>query len=94
MIVRVMGEGQFNVADVDHDQLQKFDQEVEEAVAAGDLEHVQRALVELRAFVLDHAELVDDDYLGPSEVVIPFSDSKLDEIEDLLTGEGFIPDLT
>lgn len=93
MIVRVMGEGQFNVAEVDQEQLQKYDNVIEDAVAAKDVEHVQESLTRLREFVLEHAKPVDEDYLGPSDIVIPYADSKLEEIDELLTGEGFIPDL-
>lgn len=93
MIVRVMGEGQYNVADVDNDELQKYDNEVEAAVAAKDATRVHDALTQLREFVIEHAEPVADDYLGPSDFVIPFTDSDIEQIEALLTGEGFIPDL-
>lgn len=94
MIIRVMGEGQFNVADVDEEQLQTYDNEVEKAVADKDLAHVQDALTRLREFVLEHATPVDEDYLGPSDIVIPYADANLEDIDELLTGEGFIPDLT
>ncbi|MGO3072528.1 MAG: PspA-associated protein PspAA, partial [Brevibacterium linens] len=36
-----MGEGQFDVADVDQDLLQKYDNQVEDAVNAGDEEAVR-----------------------------------------------------
>jgi hypothetical protein len=94
VIVRIMGEGQFNVADVEQDTLQKYDDEVEAAVESGDSEHVHRALSTLRQYVLDHAEPVADDFLGGSDIVIPYPDAEIEEIQQLLTGEGFIPELT
>lgn len=93
MIVRIMGEGQYDVADVEQDTLQKYDDEVEQAVASGDSEHVHSALTALREFVLSHAEPVADDFLGGSDIVIPYPDAEISEITELLTGEGFIPEL-
>ncbi|WP_349828298.1 PspA-associated protein PspAA [Brevibacterium litoralis] len=93
MIVRIMGEGQFDVADVEQDTLQKYDDEVETAVEGGDSEHVHSALVALREFVLTHAKPVPDDYLGASDIVVPYPDAEIAEITELLTGEGFIPEL-
>lgn len=88
-----MGEGQFNVADVEQDALQQYDDEVEDAVEAGDSAHVHRALENLRQYVFDHAQPVADDFLGGSDIVIPYPDADIEEIKQLLTGEGFIPEL-
>ena len=92
MIIRIMGEGQFDVADVDHDLLQKYDNQVEEAVKASDEEAARTALLALHDYVVGHGKPVSDDYLGTSEAVVPFVDATLQEITELLTGEGFIPD--
>lgn len=94
MIVRIMGEGQYDVADVEQEALQRFDDEVEAAVASGDTDRVHSSLVALRQYVLDHAEPTADDYLGGSDIVIPYPDAEISDIEQLLTGEGFIPELT
>ncbi|WP_209370816.1 PspA-associated protein PspAA [Brevibacterium renqingii] len=92
MIIRIMGEGQFDVADVDQDLLQKYDNQVEDAVNAGNEEAVRSALNSLQEYVKANGSPVSDDYLGSSDVVIPFVDATLAEIAELLTGEGFIPD--
>ncbi|GAA4384777.1 hypothetical protein NLM24_36020 [Nocardia zapadnayensis] len=92
MIVRIMGEGQFDVADVEQDTLQKYDAEVEEAVESGDADHVHRALETLRQYIYDHAQPVSEDFLGGSDIVIPYPDAEIDDIRRLLTGEGFLPD--
>lgn len=92
MIVRIMGEGQYDVADVDQDTLQKYDNQVETAVKNQDVEAARASLNELHDYVISHGKPVSDDYLGTSDFVIPFVDSSLEEITELLTGEGFIPD--
>ena len=94
MIVRIMGEGQFDVADVELETLQKYDDEVEAAVEAGDADHVHQALEALRGYIFDHAQPVADDYLGGSDIVIPYPDAEIEDIRRLLTGDGLIPDLT
>ena len=92
MIIRIMGEGQFDVNNVDQDLLQKYDNQVEDAVNAGNEEDVVTALSALHEYVKANGQAVADDYLGSSDAVIPYADATLDEISELLTGEGFIPD--
>ena len=92
MIIRIMGEGQFDVNNVDQDLLQKYDNQVEDAVNAGNEEAARTALNALHDYVTTAGKPVADDYLGSSDVVIPFVDATLAEISELLTGEGFIPD--
>lgn len=92
MIVRIMGEGQFDVSDLESDTLQKFDNAVESAVESGDEAAVHAALTELRTYILDHASPTPDNYLGSSDFVVPYPDAHIADINELLTGEGFIPD--
>jgi methylaspartate ammonia-lyase len=92
MIIRIMGEGQFDVENVDQDLLQKYDNQVEDAVNAGNEEAARTALSALHEYVTANGQAVADDYLGSSDVVIPFVDATSAEIAELLTGEGFIPD--
>lgn len=92
MIIRIMGEGQFDIADVDQNLLQKYDNQVEDAVEVGNEEAAKNALLALHDYVVGHGKPVSDDYLGSSDVVVPFVDATLQEITELLTGEGFIPD--
>ena len=92
MIIRIMGEGQYDVADVDQNLLQKYDNQVEDAVNVGNEEAARNALHSLHDYVVANGTPVSDDYLGSSEAVVPFVDATLQEITELLTGEGFIPD--
>ncbi|GAA1616960.1 hypothetical protein GCM10009700_01570 [Brevibacterium sanguinis] len=92
MIIRIMGEGQYDVANVDQELLQKYDNQVEHAVESGDEDEAKSALNALHDYVISHGTPVSDDYLGSSDVVVPFVDATLTEIAELLTGEGFIPD--
>lgn len=91
MIVRILGEGQFDVPDEDLDHLNDLDDELQAAVDAGDHDRFSAALGLLLARVREHAsphELTD---LVPSDVVLPGTDSTLEEVRGLLADDGLIP---
>jgi PspA-Associated protein len=91
MIIRILGEGQFDVADHTVEVLNTIDTQLQEAVDADDDAGFHRALAELLALVREAGERVADDYLGPSELVLPAADSTLEEVRALLGDEGLIP---
>ena len=91
MIIRIMGEGQFDLSDVEQTTLQSFDDEVERAVDVGDETTVRDALHRLHDFITSKGAPVADDYLGASDVLVPGEDATVEEIREMLSGEGFIP---
>lgn len=91
MIIRIMGEGQFDVSDVETAALQKFDDRVEHAVDSGDDAAVRTALTDLHTFITTKGAPVADDFLGASDIVVPAADATLEDIQALLRGDGFIP---
>jgi hypothetical protein len=91
MILRILGEGQFEVAEHTIEALNGFDNELQAAVDSGDEPAFQRALAELLALVREVGERVPDDHLGPSELVLPAAESTLEEVRALLGDEGLIP---
>lgn len=93
MIVRILGEGQFNVAEVEQDRLQGFDEDIETAVEAKDEAGLHDALLALRSFIVEHGSPVGDDFLGKSDIVVPYPDADIADIEALLTDDGLIPDV-
>jgi hypothetical protein len=91
MIIRVLGEGQFELADHTVEALNVFDEQLQKAVDGGDETSFRQALAGLLALVREVGERVPDDYLGPSELVLPAADSTLEEVRALLGDEGLIP---
>lgn len=91
MIVRILGEGQFDVADSGVDRLNALDAQVESAVEAEDHDAFASALGELldavRSVGVPHAA----DAIDVSDVVLPPSDATLDEVRDMLSDDGLIP---
>lgn len=91
MIVRILGEGQLDVADSELDALNALDSELQAAAEAGDDESFSSSLAALLAKVRDVGKPVPDDQLVPSELVLPSADASLAEIRELLGDEGLIP---
>ena len=93
MIVRVMGEGQYRIDDDTARKLNDLDDQVASAVEGGDDEHVRSLLQQLAQTVRDGGERLDDADLSTSDAIVPPEDLTLDELRELLEGEGLIPDL-
>jgi hypothetical protein len=93
MIVRLMGEGQYRVDDATAETLNQLDDGVAAAVESGDEEQARDLLRQLAAALRDGGERLEDGDLTPSEAIVPPDDLSLDELRELLSGEGLIPDL-
>jgi hypothetical protein len=93
MIVRLMGEGQFEVDDELRARLDALDDDVAQAVEAGDERALWSGLQELAEAVRSGGAKLADEDLRPSDAIIPPEDLSLDEARELLTNEGFIPDI-
>ena len=91
MILRILGEGQLQMSDEALLELNELDDVLINAVEKGDEGEFQRALANLVSKVREVGQPVADDYLGPSELIIPGADATLDEVRDLLSDEGLIP---
>lgn len=91
MIIRVLGEGQYDVAEKDLEQLNALDAAVEAAVEADDEDAFTRALAALldsvRAVGVAHAL----DSLDESDLILPPPDATIADVRDLLAGDGLIP---
>jgi len=91
MIVRVLGEGQFDVAEHTIEALNGIDNQLQAAVDTDDEAGFREALRSLLALVREVGERVPDDFLGPSELVLPNADATIEEVRALLGEEGLIP---
>ena len=91
MIVRILGEGQLEVSDDELDHLNQMDRAVEAAVEAGDTDTFATALRELLDGVRRVGSPLPDDSLEDSDLILPPGDATLEEVRELLTGEGLIP---
>ena len=93
MIVRVMGEGQFDVDDEVAKGLNDLDEQAERALEAGDQQRLGDLLHRMAEAVRTNGARLADADLSPSDAIIPPEDLSLDEARQLFEGEGLIPDL-
>jgi hypothetical protein len=94
VIVRLLGEGQYRVDDALIARLNELDDEVGKAVGDCDERALWTGLQALADTVREHGVKLADDDLTPSDAVIPPEDLSLEEAQELLQNEGFIPDLS
>jgi hypothetical protein len=90
MIIRILGEGQFQMDDAATAELQALDADVEAAVRRDDQGALTAALGALLARARQGRPLPPDS-LEPSDVIIPYEDATVDEVRKLMTDEGLIP---
>ena len=93
MIVRLMGEGQYRVDDSLVERLNDLDDRAMAALDAANEIELDQRLDEMFRLVRDEGERLPDDDLSPSDAVIPPSDLTLEETRELMSHEGFIPDV-
>jgi hypothetical protein len=93
VILRILGEGQFEVGEDQLGELNRLDDAVQAAVEAEDRESFARALAALITGVRTAGTEMPADYLGPSDLVLPGPDSSLEEVRELLSTseQGLIP---
>jgi len=91
VIVRILEEGQWEVADDRLADLNRLDDEVEAAVEAGDEEVFGRSMAALLDAVRSAGTPLPVDALKDSDLILPPADATLEEVRDLLTDEGLIP---
>jgi hypothetical protein len=93
VIVRLMGEGQFEIDDEVAKGLHELDEQAGQAVEQGDEERLGELLRRMAEAVRMNGTRLPDDDLSASEGIVPPDDLSLDEARQLFEGEGLIPDL-
>lgn len=93
MIVRLMGEGQWQVDEGIRERLNTLDDEALAALERNDEGELDGKLEQMWALVKSEGEPLPEEELSASDVVIPPADLTLEETRQLFEGEGLIPDL-
>ncbi len=92
MIVRLMGEGQFELDKKQIDEINKIDNNIVKIVQKGDEKAFRTEIRKLADYVRTKGKPLANTLLKPSELVIPPSDLTLEEAKRIFEGEGLIPD--
>ncbi len=90
MIVRILGEGQFEVPEQKIGELRDLDEAVAEAVDTADREKYTQCVSELVAGIHRIGRRLPSEHLGPSDLVLPGPHTSLEEVRDLLREEGLL----
>jgi hypothetical protein len=91
MIIRILGEGQYDLAAEALDELNALDTRLLTAVESNDDTAFTRTLHELLATVRRLGTPVAESALVVSDLVLPAEDAELTEVRALLGDEGLIP---
>jgi RNAse (barnase) inhibitor barstar len=90
MLIRILGEGQFVVADSELDEINRLDRELEAALKTS--EDFRQALDALLDKVRTVGVRPPDHEMEESQVILPFADASEDDIRDMLGEGGLVPD--
>lgn len=91
MIVRIIGEGQFEVTADTLRRLNDLDGRLEQTLETGAREEFAVVLEQMVTLVRNEGKKLPEDALMPSEAVLPPADASADELRKLLKEEGLIP---
>lgn len=91
MIVRIMSERQYRVADGLIREMNEMDNRIVDLLATGDEAAFRRLFTELLNFVRQRGDAVPTEELVQSDVILPPPDTTLEEARQLFAGEGVIP---
>ena len=91
MIMRILGEGQYEIAEEHLDRLNELDSALQSAADAGDEAAFAAALSALLDGVRSLGTPLPDETITPSELVLPDANTSLTQVRALLSDEGLIP---
>jgi hypothetical protein len=92
VIVRVSGEGQYELPDGDAERLNHLDNQAVAAVEAGDEARFAELWSQMLDLVTSDGRVLDADELVGSDVILPPRDSTFEEAKADFSGDGLIPD--
>ncbi|KCZ73519.1 hypothetical protein ANME2D_00588 [Candidatus Methanoperedens nitroreducens] len=92
MIVRLMGEGQYELDSKYLDEMNRIDNNIVEIVTKGDEKTFKTEFMKLTECVRRNGKKVADEIIEPSDIIIPPDDLTLEEAREIFTGHGLIPD--
>ncbi len=91
MILRILGEGQFEVPEQALPHLQELDTALAAAVDGADETRFRGALTELLTYVRQNGSALPEDGLDTSDAILPGEDAAVAEVRALLLDDGVVP---
>ena len=90
MIIRILGEGQFQLDEKLLDRVNKIDNQIVKHVTSGNKVEFAKDLANLISTVKELAEPLDPVEILPSDIIIPQSDMSFEEARQVFCGEGLV----
>jgi len=90
VLIRILGEGQFVVADSELAEINRLDAALEAALKTPEPD-IRPALDALLDKVRTVGVRPPDHEMEESQVILPFADASEDDIRDMLGDEGLVP---
>ncbi|HEY7295401.1 MAG TPA: hypothetical protein VH916_10180, partial [Dehalococcoidia bacterium] len=90
MIVRIQGEGQWELSGAQIDELDKIDNQMVEEIDQRDERRFQQLLGQMLEYVRTKGRRLAADEIVESNLILPPSDATVDEVKALFTNEGLI----
>ena len=90
MIVRIQGEGQWEVSGAEIDQLNKIDNEIVDAIGKNDEGRFESLLKQMLEHVRTHGRELRPEEIVESDLILPPSDATIGEVRGLFEHEGLI----
>jgi hypothetical protein len=87
VIVRILGEGHYDVPEADMPAVEQLDAELTDALDRNDEAAFESSLADLVGQIHHTGTLLPSDDLQPSELVVPHPGSTLSEVRALLSEE-------
>lgn len=92
MIVRIMGEGQFEISDEAVDRLNALDRDLEAHLGEGRRDDFTATLERMLEIVRSEGKPLEDDELVSSAAILPPANATVEQLRELLRSEeGLIP---
>lgn len=96
MIVRLMGEGQYELDEKHVDELNKIDNNIVRIISRGDEKAIRiifkSEFKKLNDHVRKNGKKIPDDIIKPSDLIIPPADISLKEVRKIFKRDGLIKD--
>lgn len=92
MIIRIIGEGQYEVPSALFDELNAIDNRIVELVSMDDEASYQLELSKLIEKIKMSGKQIDDSDIVESDIIVPPSDLTFEEAKDVFTGVGIFED--
>jgi hypothetical protein len=92
VIVRIATEGQYELPQNHYERVNELDNQCVEAAQAGDEARFRELFTQMIELVRSEGRELGDEELSHSDVILPPSDTSLEEAQQEFSGEGLIPE--